>query len=218
MLIFMLSTFVSLPGRSALSRFRSLLLLAFCAIGLDLQAADDVPRVGSSAKTAQEIMESARDSVVVIKQSGRDGTREGIGTGFVISEDGLIATSLHVIGEARPLTVSFADGKTRAVREIHAWDRKVDLAVIRVEAADLRPLRLGDSDNLKQGASVVAIGNPQGLTHSVVQGIVSAMRDFEFGPMIQLAIPIEPGRRALRSWRVRSLPSPPARMPRARAG
>lgn len=147
----------------------------------------------SSTKTAQQIMESARDSIVVIRQTGRDGGTGGIGTGFVISRDGLIATCLHVIGEARPLRVSFANGQTAAVTEIHAWDRKLDLAILRVDAKDLQPLRLADSDLLRQGAPVVAIGNPQGLAHSIVQGVVSAIRDFEFGPMIQLAIPIEPG-------------------------
>ncbi|HEV8543806.1 MAG TPA: trypsin-like peptidase domain-containing protein, partial [Verrucomicrobiae bacterium] len=154
--------------------------------------ADDAEPV-STTRTAQQIMEMARDAVVVIKQGGRDGVHDGIGTGFVISEDGLIATSLHVIGEGRPLTVWFANGKSAAVKEIHAWDRKLDLAVIRVDAKDLPYVRLGNSENLKQGAPVVAIGNPQGLTHSVVQGLVSALRDFESGPMIQLAIPIEPG-------------------------
>ena len=138
-------------------------------------------------------MEKARDSIVVIKQAGRDGATEGIGTGFVVSRDGLIATCLHVIGEARPLRVSFADGETASVTEIHAWDRKLDLAVIRISKKELSALRLGDSDSLKQGAPIVAIGNPQGLNHSIVQGVVSAIRDFEFGPMIQLAIPIEPG-------------------------
>lgn len=147
----------------------------------------------SSTKTAQQIMDSARDSIVVIRRTGRDGGTGGIGTGFVVSKDGLIATCLHVIGEARPLRVSFADGQTAAVTEIHAWDRKLDLAVLRVDARNLQPLRLADSDLLKQGAPVVAIGNPQGLAHSIVQGVVSAIRDFEFGPMIQLAIPIEPG-------------------------
>lgn len=146
-----------------------------------------------AAKSVQQLMDMARESVVVIKQTARDGVREAIGTGFVISEDGLVATSLHVIGEARPITVTFADGKTAAVTQVHAWDRKLDLAVIRVAATEIRALHLGDSDKLKQGTSVVAIGNPQGLTHSVVQGVVSALREFEFGPMIQMAIPIEPG-------------------------
>ena len=56
-----------------------------------------------------------------------------------------------------------------------------------------RNLKLADSADLKQGARVVAMGNPRGLAHSVVQGVVSAFRDFSNGRMIQLAIPIEPG-------------------------
>jgi serine protease Do len=157
------------------------------------RAADETAPVSGGPKTAQQIMDAARDSIVVIHQTGRDRGKEGIGTGFVVGRDGLIATCMHVIGEGRPLTVTFNDGKSAAVTEVHAWDRKLDLAVIRVDARDIPALRLGDSDNLKQGASVVAIGNPQGLTHSIVQGVVSAIREFDFGPMIQLAIPIEPG-------------------------
>jgi serine protease Do len=175
-----------MPRYSRVVRFSILLLT--CSIQPIRPAEESL-----SAKTAQQIMDAARESVVIIKQTGRDGATEGIGAGFILSKDGLIATCLHVIGEARPLTVSFADGQTATVTEIHAWDRKLDLALIRVAAKDLPALRLGDSDSLKQGLPVVAIGNPQGLTHSIVQGVVSAIRDFEFGPMIQLAIPIEPG-------------------------
>ncbi len=156
------------------------------------RAADESAPV-STSKTAQQIMDAARDAIVVIRQTGRDGGQEGIGTGFVVDREGLIATCMHVIGEARPLSVTFADGKTATVTEIHAWDRKLDLAVIRIDAKELPTLRLGDSDNLKQGANVVVIGNPQGLSHSIVQGVVSAIREFEYGPMFQLAIPIEPG-------------------------
>lgn len=167
---------------------------AFLIIWFVLAAGAASPRShAAELQTAEEIAKAAADSIVLITQTGRDGSRQAIGTGFVISEDGLIATSLHVIGEGRLLTVSFADGETRPVTAIHAWDRKLDLAVVRVQAGGLPHLRLGDSDTLKQGAAVVAIGNPQGLARSIVQGIVSAIRDFEFGPMIQLAIPIEPG-------------------------
>src|ERR1051325_4217233 len=115
-----------------------------------------VQATAQELKTAQQIMESPRESIVVIRQTGRDGEQEGIGTGFVVDGDGLIATCMHVIGEARPLSVTFADGKSAVVTEVHAWDRKLDLAVIRVDAKDLPALRLGDSDNLKQGANVVA--------------------------------------------------------------
>ncbi len=76
---------------------------------------------------------------------------------------------------------------------IHASDRKLDLAILRIDAKGLTPLELGDSTTLKDGQAVVAMGNPQGLRHSVVAGVVSGQRDIEGRPMIQVAIPIEPG-------------------------
>jgi regulator of sirC expression with transglutaminase-like and TPR domain len=130
---------------------------------------------------------------VVIKQFGRDGREDGVGAGFIISEDGLVATSLHVIGEARPITVQLADGKRHEVTEVFASDRNFDLAIVRIAARKLPALQLGDSDSLKQGASVIALGNPLGLEHSVVRGVVSARREMDGVAMIQVAIPIEPG-------------------------
>ena len=131
--------------------------------------------------------------MVVISHFGRDGKEDGMGAGFIVSSDGLIATSLHVIGEGRPITVQLAGGKRYDATEVHAWDRKLDLALIRIAAEKLTPLKLGDSDALKQGAAVVAMGNPLGLERSIVQGVVSAKREFDGLEMIQLAIPIEPG-------------------------
>jgi serine protease Do len=141
----------------------------------------------------EELAKKVRPSVVVITVRGRDGKREGLGTGFVVSADGLIATNRHVIGEGRPIRVETADGKRYEVTAIHASDRKLDLAVLRIEAKGLTPLELGDSSTLKDGQAVIAMGNPQGLTHSVVAGVVSGRREMDGRPMIQLAIPIEPG-------------------------
>ena len=141
----------------------------------------------------EELASAVRGSVVVIKHLGRDGAQDGIGSGFVVSPDGLIATSLHVIGEARPMTIQFPGGRPLPVQEIRAWDRKLDLAIVKVDASGLKALPLGDAESLKQGTEIVAIGHPQGLEQSVVRGVVSAMREFDDGPLIQLAIPIEPG-------------------------
>src|SRR5262249_27682986 len=132
-----------------------------------------------SSKSVEQIADAARKSVVVITFEGRDGKRQGLGTGFVISADGLIATNLHVIGEARPITVQLADGTRHEVKSIHASDRFLDLALLRISADKLSPLELANSDSLKEGQTVVAIGNPLGLTHSVVSGLVSAKRELE---------------------------------------
>lgn len=142
---------------------------------------------------AERLIEKAKPAVVVITQRARDGSVEGVGSGFFISRAGLVATSLHVIGEGRPIEIRTASGERHTVTEIHAWDRKTDLAILRVAATNTPLLKLGDTKELKQGAPVVAIGNPRGLAHSVVEGVVSAFREFESGRMIQLAIPIEPG-------------------------
>jgi len=148
----------------------------------------------SKEQSVEVIAEAARQSVVVISHFGRDGKEDGLGAGFVVSSNGLIATSLHVIGEARPISVQLANGTRYEATEVHAWDRKLDLAVIRITVTGkLTSLPLGDSDTLKQGTPVVAIGNPLGLERSIVQGVVSAKRDFDGVEMIQLAIPVEPG-------------------------
>ena len=190
------------PVRSVEHAWR---LVAAASLGLVLtsgasaaeKASPSKKSKAASAATAEKgvetLAEIARRSVVEITHFGRDGREDGVGAGFVVSSNGLIATSLHVIGEARPVQVQLADGKRYEVTEVHAWDRQLDLAVIRVDAAGLPALPLGDSDALKQGTPVVAMGNPLGLEHSIVQGVVSAKREFDGVEMIQLAIPVEPG-------------------------
>lgn len=141
----------------------------------------------------EPIAAAVRKSVVVITHAGRDGKRQGLGTGFVVSADGLIATNLHVIGEGRPISVQLEDKRQFEVTTVHASDRASDLAVIRINAQGLTPLPLGDSEQLKDGQPVVAVGNPHGLNHSVVSGVVSGKRTIDGLPIIQLAIPIEKG-------------------------
>ncbi len=163
-----------------------------------LRAADDPEKSAPPAKppldkSVEQLAESVRKSVVVIRVTGRDGRRLGLGTGFVVRPDGLIATNLHVIGEARPISVQLADGRRHEVVAVEASDRGLDLALIRIKADGLTALELGDSDRLKQGQPVVAVGNPQGLEYSVVAGVVSGKREIEGRSMIQLAIPVEPG-------------------------
>lgn len=149
--------------------------------------------VSNRVLSAEELAVHSKESVVAVSFTGRDGKQAGLGTGFVISTEGLIATNLHVIGEARPILVQFLDGKKYDVKEIHATDRQMDLAILKIEANNLKPLPLAKAKSLKQGAPVVVLGNPQGLRYSVVQGVNSGSREIDGKPMIQLAIPIEPG-------------------------
>ena len=153
---------------------------------LSVRAADETPR-------ATELSKRTRPALVSIEPAGRDGEIAGVGTGFIIAADGLIATNMHVIGEARPLRVTMPDGEKLEVTAIHAWNREKDLAILRVGAQALPALELGDSAQLAQGDYVAAMGNPLGLRFSVVEGVVSAMQEVDGHQMVQLAMPVERG-------------------------
>ncbi|GGG28632.1 DegQ family serine endoprotease [Chelatococcus composti] len=120
-----------------------------------------------------------------------------LGSGFVIDPQGIIVTNNHVIGEANDITVVFTDG-SKLKAEIVGRDSKLDLAVLRVKPdKPLKAVRFGDSEALRIGDWVLAIGNPFGLGGSVSAGIVSAnKRDIDssaFGNYIQTDAAINKG-------------------------
>lgn len=168
------------------------LLLLLGALLLDATSGSSQAQEAAAPKTAETIAKETRPSLVAITHHARPGRGDREGSGFFI-EPGLIATNLHVIGEARPIHVVTSDGRELEVESIHASDRKLDLALLRVKERDVPHLPLGDSSDLPDGHPVVAMGNPQGFRFSVVEGIISATREIEGLSMIQLAIPIEPG-------------------------
>ena len=102
-------------------------------------------------------------------------TSAASGSGFIISTDGYILTNHHVIDDADSITVSLFDGTTYDAALI-GYDESNDIAVLKVDAENLSPVILGDSDQLNVGDQVLAIGNPLGeLTFSLTSGLVSAM-------------------------------------------
>lgn len=96
-----------------------------------------------------------------------------LGTGFVFDKNGIIITNNHVVEGAHALQVKLFDEREYSAKVV-GTDPPTDIAVVRIEAKDLRPLALGDSDVLEVGDWVVAIGNPFGLSHTVSAGIISA--------------------------------------------
>lgn len=142
--------------------------------------------------SVEKLTAKVKKSVVVVHVSGRTGDAGGVGTGFVVGK-GLIATNFHVVGQGRPITVETAEGKSHEVISVEAYDKKKDLALIRIKDTSVPPLPLGDSKRIREGQSIVVLGNPRGLKHSVVTGVVSSVRDVNGQKMIQLAIPVERG-------------------------
>lgn len=123
--------------------------------------------------------------------------QRSLGSGFVIGEDGLILTNNHVIEDASKIVVTLEDEK-KYDAEVVGRDDKTDIALIRINPGrKLRVVELGDSDALKVGEWVIAIGNPFGLSHTVTAGIVSAkgryLQQGNYDDFIQTDAAINPG-------------------------
>lgn len=132
--------------------------------------------------------------------------RMGLGSGVIIDKDGYILTNEHVVGQATEIKVKLADGREFDA-EIKGVDKRSDLAVIKINATDLPAVKLGDSDELKIGSWVVAVGNPFGFAienpePTITVGVISALkryvpalgrRDRSYDDLIQTDAAINPG-------------------------
>nr|WP_246165200.1 Do family serine endopeptidase [Pigmentiphaga aceris] len=118
----------------------------------------------------------------------------GVGSGFFISNDGFILTNHHVVAGADEITVTLTDRREFKAKIIGS-DQRTDVALIKIEATGLTPLRIGDPSTLRKGEWVMAIGSPFGLDSTVTAGIVSAKgRDTgDYLPFIQTDVAVNPG-------------------------
>jgi len=120
--------------------------------------------------------------------------QRGVGSGFILSADGLVMTNAHVVDGADELLVTLTD-KREFKAKVIGLDKRTDVAVVKIEATGLPAVKLGDVGRLKVGEWVMAIGSPFGLENSVTAGIVSAKaRDTgDYLPFIQTDVAINPG-------------------------
>jgi len=120
---------------------------------------------------AERVLPSVASLRVRRAGSPRDG---GAGSGVVITPDGYLVTSAHVVAQAGKASASFIDG-TEYELDLVGADPLSDLAVARARSATLEPIPIGDADTLRVGQLVVAIGNPMGFSGSVTSGVVSGL-------------------------------------------
>jgi S1-C subfamily serine protease len=137
----------------------------------------------------EDLVEKSKPAVVSLAASGR------LGSGFLVSDTGLIVTNAHVVRGSISATASLSTGQKLEAKVIYI-DPEVDIALVKVEGSGFPHLALTDTENVRQGQTVLAIGSPLGLSFSATKGIVSGVRNLEpaeHGTWIQTDAAINPG-------------------------
>jgi len=167
--------------------------------GTDAMDKEKVPQLNKASNkftkrslpisSAQSIVDAYGKSVVLIQ------TDEAMGSGFVVSPDGLILTNSHVIRGSTTISIKFiADNRVYSNVEVIKDNTIRDIALLKInETGNFIPVALGDSDQVLVGEQVVAIGNPEGLENTVSDGLISAIRDMNGTKHIQISAPISSG-------------------------
>lgn len=127
-------------------------------------------------------------------QQQEEEVQRGVGSGFIISQDGFVLTNAHVVDGASEVYVKLTDKREFKAKVIGA-DKRTDVAVLKIEGGKLPRVTIGDSDKIKAGEWVIAIGSPFDLENTVTAGIISAKaRDTgDFLPLIQTDVAVNPG-------------------------
>lgn len=144
-------------------------------------------------KNISEIVSTCGPAVVYLETRDTRGSFLGQGSGFIVDASGIIVTNFHVIQGASGVEVKLEDGEVFDSIGVIDFDARRDIAIIKIKRTKLPTLKLGDSDKVKQGQRVIAIGNPLGLERTVSEGLVSALRVIEGTRYMQISVPISPG-------------------------
>jgi len=149
--------------------------LSFVLILLPLLPTHPNSELAPQSLNSAEIAKKIAPAVVLIKGTTDNG--EALGTGFIISSDGKIATNLHVIEDLRHAGVQLASGEKFDSFSVLAFDSRKDIAIIKIPGFDLPSVPLGNSNNVQVGEPVLVVGSPLGLQGSVTTGVISSIRD-----------------------------------------
>jgi len=152
------------------------------------------PQVAIQPFDSAQITKKISPGVVLIRGTSSSG--EILGTGFIISSDGKIATNLHVVESLKNGGVQLASGEKFDSFVILAFDSRKDIAIIKIPGFDLPTVALGNSNNVQVGEPVLAVGSPLGLQGTVTTGVVSSLRDDPIGggfKVLQTDASVNPG-------------------------
>ena len=163
--------------------------LCFAVLGLFLFCIT----AAASDQIAEQIAETARAATVYLEMTNRNGQHLVIGSGFFVGGN-QIATNFHVIAEAASGTAKLVEKPTPyTIEGIIATDEENDLAILEVRMSGIQPLPLGDSDTVKIGQTVYAVGNPKGRKGTFSPGAISNLSKKNGKKRLQMTAPISPG-------------------------
>jgi tetratricopeptide (TPR) repeat protein len=138
--------------------------------------------------TTEEIAKRNTSSVMLLSDEN------SLGTGFILSEDGVLVTNFHVISAGKKMVAKSHTGGLYEVQAVLATDKVRDIAILKLGAKNLNALELAAPTTVSPGSKIVVIGNPVGLESTVSEGIVSAKRQLgDYGEVLQITAPISPG-------------------------
>src|SRR5437016_7816695 len=152
----------------------ALLLFLFSSLA-GAQNRNTAPLSTTSGQQWVSVVEKVHGAIVTIE------TQSALGTGFLVQKNGTLVTNYHVIKDAQQITVTLESGEVYRAAYLLRTDEEKDIAILRIEGADLPFVSLANSDSVKVGEEVMAIGTPEGLQQTASTGIVSGRRLMPLG-------------------------------------
>lgn len=149
----------------------------------------------ASEASAEDIYSSCSNSVFYLVIYDKNGNVKASGSGFFLDANGMAVTNYHVIKDAYSASIETADGTDYDVKSVLGYDSVKDLAIIQINGTGFKPVTLGNSETVKGGQKVFAIGSPYGLKNSISEGIISyPNRVLDDGlTYIQISVPVSEG-------------------------
>jgi S1-C subfamily serine protease len=171
-------------GRAIIGFTGLLMAIPICAQGNKSKVA---------ALSAMEIFKRALPSVVAMDCMGPNGVRISTASGFIVSDNGRILTSFHVIQNCASMSVRLSNGDAYDSVNVVDSDERKDIALVRIKAVSLPVIALGDSDAIQVGQKIYSIGNPSGLQNTLQEGLVSGTLPLPGYRLMQVSASLNPG-------------------------
>lgn len=159
------------------------------------QLAAQRPAEVSSPTTLEpkQILQRESPGIVTVFAVDNKGKPFALGSGFIVRSNGLVVTNYHVIKGANDAQIKLQTGEIYENVRVFDYDRRRDIAILKIRAAQLKTITIGDSNGVEAGDRAYAIGNPEGYSYTISDGLISARRILDGNEEFQITVPISHG-------------------------